>query len=280
VLLATGQSSRFNESGELRPDFALADLFGAHISQNNSADDESRRRRWATETVHTYLRLSPELRAGVDGPHIKGEPPAIGKRHPVLQGFDETDILPYGGMLDPLRLDEGTEVLLTFIPTSPTFPPEKVWMREPKTDIPGLILNERPNKGRVAFLSADLDRRFARDNLPDHGNLLANLVRWTGADNLPLVVDGHGLMDCHLYSQPGRMILHLMNLTNPGAWRQPVDELIPVGPLQVRVKLEPDVRGKNVKFLVTGQKHSATVNNGWSHFQINSILDHEVVVLT
>jgi hypothetical protein len=279
-LLATGQSSRFNESGETQPDFALADLFGAHISQSSLADDESRRRRWATETVHTYLRLSPELRACVDGPHIKGEPPVTGKRHPVLQGFDETDILPYGGMLDPLRLDEGAEVLLTFIPASPTFPPEKVWMREPKTDIPGLILNARPNQGRVAFLPADLDRRFARDNLPDHGNLLANLVRWTAADNLPLVVDGHGLMDCHLYIQPGRMVLHLMNLTNPGAWRQPVDELIPVGPLQVRVKVEPDVRGKEVKFLVADQKHSATVKNGWSHFQINSILDHEVVILT
>jgi hypothetical protein len=279
-LLATGQSSRFNESGELRPDFALADLFGAHVSETGGTDDEVRRRKWATETVHTYLRLSPELRARVDGPHIKGEPPAFGERHPVLQGFDETDILAYGGMLDPLRVDAGAEVLLTFIPASPTFPPEKVWMREPKTDIPGLILNGHPNQGRVAFLPADLDRRFGRDNLPDHGNLLANLVRWTAADNLPLVVEGRGLIDCHLYTQPGRMILHLMNLTNPGAWRQPVDELIPIGPLQVRVKVQPDVHGKNLKFLVADQKHSATVKNGWSHFQINSILDHEVVVLT
>jgi hypothetical protein len=279
-LLATGQTSMYNDSGELRSDFALADMFGAHVSQPLPDEDEARRRKWATDTAHTYLRLSPELRARVDGPHIKNEPPASGERHPVLQGFDETDILAYGGMLDPLRLDASTEVLLTFIPTSPTFPPEKVWMREPKTDIPGLILNTRPNKGRVAFLPADLDRRFARDNLPDHGNLLANLVRWTAARDLPLMVDGHGLIDCHLYSQPGRMILHLMNLTNTGAWRQPVDELIPVGPLQVRIKLQSDVQGKNLRLLVAGQKHTSAVKNGWSHFQINSVLDHEVVVLT
>ena len=279
-LLATGQSSRYNDSGDLQADFALADLFGAHISQTRPDDDEARRRRWATDTVHTYLRLSPELRARVDGPHIKSEPPPSGERHPVLQGFDETDILAYGGMLDPLRLDAGTETLLTFIPASPTFPPEKVWMREPKTDIPGLILNTRPNQGRVAFLPADLDRRFGRDNLPDHGNLLANLVRWTAAGDLPLMVEGHGLIDCHLYSQPGRMILHLMNLTNPGAWRQPVDELIPVGPLRVRIKLQPDVRGKNLRLLVADQKHTGAVKDGWSHFQINSVLDHEVVVLT
>ena len=279
-LLATGQSSRYNDSGELRPDFGLADLFGAHISQTDPDGDEARRRNWATDTVHTYLRLSPELRARVDGPHIKSEPPASGERNPVLQGFDETDILAFGGMLDPLRLDAGTETLLTFIPASPTSPPEKVWMREPKTDIPGLILNTRPNKGRVAFLPADLDRRFARDNLPDHGNLLANLVRWTAAGDLPLMVDGHGLIDCHLYSQPGRMILHLMNLTNTGAWRQPADELIPIGPLRVRIKLQPDVHGKNLRFLVAGQKHTGAVKNGWSHFQINSVLDHEAVILT
>jgi hypothetical protein len=279
-LLATGQSSRCDDTGELRPDFALADLFGAHVPPNRTADSESVFHNWATNTAHTYLRLSPELRARVEGPHIKGEPPVSGERHPVLRGFDETDIMAFGGMLDSLRLDDGTEVLLTFIPASPTFPPEKVWMHEPKTDIPGLILNARPHKGRVAFLPADLDRRFARDNLPDHGNLLANLVRWTAAKDMPIEVDGPGLIDCHVYSQPGRMILHVMNLTNTGAWRPPVDELIPVGPLQIRVKLEPDVRGKNLKFLVAEQKHSGTVKNGWSHFQINSVVDHEVVVLT
>jgi hypothetical protein len=59
-----------------------------------------------------------------------------------------------------------------------------------------------------------------------------------------------------------------------------VDELIPVGPFQVRVKLPEDVRGKNVKLLVAGQKLPGAVKSGWSHFQINSILDHEVVVLT
>jgi hypothetical protein len=279
-LLATGQSSRFNEWGEPRSDFALADVFGAHISQPRRGDDEATRRKWAADTAHSYLRLTPELRARVDGPHINTEPPVSGERHPVLRGFEETDILAFGGVLDPLKLDAGAQALLTFIPAFPAFPPETSWMREPKTDIPGLILNTTAVGSRVAFLPADLDRRFGRDNLPDHGNLLANLVRWTAGDKLPLTVDGLGLIDCHLYSQPGRMILHLINLTNAGTWRQPVDELIPVGPFQVRVKLTEDVRGKNVKLLVAGQKLPGAVKSGWSHFQINSILDHEVVVLT
>ena len=64
-------------------------------------------------------------------------------------------------------------------------------MRAPKTDIPGLVLNTRGN-ARVAYLPADIDRRFGRDNLPDHGNLLANIVRWAAGGRIPLEVEGRG----------------------------------------------------------------------------------------
>src|SRR5205814_3374428 len=143
----------------------------------------------------------PELRALTDGPKNGTEPEATGKRHIVLQGFEDTDILPFGGLLQPVRIDAGAEVLMTFIPQFPVYPPETAWMREPKTDIPGLIVNERPNSGRVAFLPADLDRRFARDNLPDHGDLLANLVLWASHERVPFRVEGAGLIDCHLFRQ-------------------------------------------------------------------------------
>jgi hypothetical protein len=279
-LLATGHTSLFDEWGEPRQDFALADLFGAHVPQSRPADTEITRRRWASETIHTYLRLTPELRARVYGPHVGTEPPIMAERHPVLRGFEETDLLPFGGTLAPLTVDERAQVLLTFVPSFPIAPPETAWMREPKTDIPGLILNTTSRGSRVAFLPADLDRRFGRDNLPDHANLLANLVHWAARDQLPLAIEGLGLLDCHLYQQPGRVILHLINLTNAGTWRQPVDELIPVGPLRIRVKLPEGVRGKKLHLLVSGRRSSATVTKGWSQFQLDSLLDHEVAVLT
>ena len=113
--------------------------------------------------MHSYLRLNPERRALVDGPKVGTEPSIIGERHAVLRGFEETDILPFGGVLEPLRVDSTAQVLMTFVPSFPIYPPETAWMREPKTDIPGLILNALPGGGRVAFLPADLDRRFGRD---------------------------------------------------------------------------------------------------------------------
>jgi hypothetical protein len=152
-------------------------------------------------------------------------------------------------------------------------------MRTPRTDIPGLILNT-PSKARVAYLPADLDRRYGRDNLPDHGNLLANLFRWAAGSRIPLEVRGAGLIDCHLYRQPGRLILHLVNLTNEGTWRAPVDELIAVGPLALRLKLPADVRGHSAQLLVSNAKLSVAVRDGWAALEVKSILDHEVVVIS
>ena len=150
-------------------------------------------------------------------------------------------------------------------------------MREPKTGIPGLVLREHAGGGRVAYLPADIDRRFARDNLPDHGDLLANIVRWTLRDDVPVQVDGAGLIDCHLYRQPGRLVLHLVNLTSAGTWRTPVQELIPVGPLRVAVQI---YAGKGiVRSLVTGEKISANVSGGWVLFEVPSVSDHEVLVI-
>ncbi len=276
-LIATGRTSLYGPSGEARADFALADVLGAHVAPEHVASASADRRQ-ASETLHTYLRLSPELSAGVYGPKIANQPPPVGKRHPILDGFDETDILPFGGSLGSVRAASGATVLATFVPPFPIAPPEKSWMRVPRTDIPAIIL-PATKQGRIAYMPADLDRRYARDNLPDHGDLLANLVRWAAGDTIPLAVHGPGLVDCHLYRQPKRLILHLVNLTNAGTWRAPVDELIPVGPLHVKVRTREGLRVNKAKFLVSRREAAMTIEKDWAVIQIPSLVDHEVLVM-
>ncbi len=278
-LFATDESSLFNESGDSLKDYALCDLYGAHVAANYKGGSSLRNLGRRT-TSHTYLRLSPEMRSQVYGPQTGTEPAVVGERHVVLNGFEQTDILPFGGLLTSVRTDASAKVIMTFIPEFPIYPPETAWMREPKTDIPGLILNTMPNGSRVAFMPADLDRQFASYNLPDHGNLLANIIRWTSKDDIPLTVEGAGLVDCNIYQQPGRLIFHIANLTSAGTWRQPINEYISIGPISVRIKLTKDVKGEYLNLLVAGQKIPAVVKDGWSHFKINSILDHEVIVMT
>jgi len=283
-LIATGSSSLYDEWGDKRDDFGLEDLFAAHIVNQSNANEQPQLPKLANDAYHTYLRLTPELRRQMDGPHKADEPMITSRRHEVLNGFEETDILPFGGLLDPLTVDTSAEVLATFIPQFPLYPPEKAWMREPKTNIPGVIINTRANGSRVAFIPADIDRQFGRMNLPDHAQLLINIFKWAARDNIPLQVDGTGLIDCHLYKQPPsnkstRLVLHIVNLTNAATWRQPIHDLISVGPFHVKIKLPPDVAGREVRTLVSNHTVKASVVKGWCEFEMKSILDHEVVVI-
>jgi hypothetical protein len=272
AVVASGATSLYNEWGDSRGDFALADLFGAHAPSR----DFGRR---GGGQGNSYLRLTPGMRGKVWGPKSVEEPGPAGERHPVLRGFEETDIVPFGGSLEPMRTDPGVVVPLTLVPAFPVFPPETAWMRQPKTDIPALVLHTAGNS-RVAYLQADLDRRYARNNIPDHGNLLANIVRWAAGDRIGFELRGPGLIDCHVYQQPGRMIVHLVNLTNEGTWRGLIDELIPVGPLEVRIKLPEGVRGRSFESLVSGVKPVAASRQGWTTFEVKSVLDHEVLVIS
>jgi hypothetical protein len=254
-LVATGSTSLYDEWGDPRPDFGLAGLFRAHRDGRTAVKP-------AANALHTYLR-------------VEGR-----KRHPVLAGFDEADILPFGGTLDAMKVDDGASVPLTFIPAFPILPPETAWMRQPNTDIPGLVLSDSGKGGRVTYMPADIDRRYAIENMPDHADLLANLVRWAGGDTLPLRVEGSGLIDCCLYRQAGRLILHMVNLVSAGTWRAPIDELIPVGPFKVSVRLPEGLPGKSVRLLVSAAGSPAEIKGGWCTFPIRSVLDHEVAVIS
>ncbi len=114
---------------------------------------------------------------------------------------------------------------------------------------------------------------------PSRFPVLFNPVRWAAGDAIPLSVEGAGLVDCHLYRQPGRLILHLVNLTSAGTWRAPVEEFIPVGPLRIRVRLPEGMAVSRMKLLVSDVKPSLAIDKGAAVFRLPPLTDHEVAVL-
>jgi hypothetical protein len=90
-------------------------------------------------------------------------------------------------------------------------------------------------------------------------------------------VEGIGLIDCHLYHQPGRLVLHLVNLTATG--QTPVHAHIPVGPFQVTVQCPADVAGTAASLLVDGQALATRRQDDYVTFEVPSITAHEVVVV-
>jgi hypothetical protein len=277
-LVASGETSLYDEDGQRLDDFALADVLGTHATGSHHGASSDDRATWDDWGQHTYLRLHPECRRWIDGPQTGDEPDDNQPRHAVLAGFDETDTIPFGGRIDVVRAEEGTTTLLTLVPPFPIYPPETSWMRHPTSDVPALVLNEASG-GRGAYLAADLDRCFARSRLPDHARLLANLVRWTAGNDVPFEIDGPGFLNCQLYRQPGRLILHIVNLTGHETGFAPVDQLFPMGPLTVRVAT-PGWDAVTATLLVSGCPAAVTTVDGAARFIIDRVEDHEVVVLS
>jgi hypothetical protein len=227
-----------------------------------------------------YLRIFPELRRNTDGPHTLDEPPVApgATRHPALAGFDKTDLIMFGNELKGIRAAPGADVLAVYVPPTSTVA-EEAYMKIDRTDIPALIVNETPGKGRVAFLPADLDRQYARLNNPDHARLIGNVVRWLARDAMPVTIDGPGLWDVNLYKQTRRLVLHVGSL-NPDTWRAPVEEFFPMGPLRVRIELSADVPGKQVTLLVAERTVPIRREGKFLAFEIPSVTMHEVAVIS
>jgi hypothetical protein len=258
-LLATGMSTLCDEAGRVRADFALADLFGASVPREHAWRDPARRAQQARDWSQTYLRL----------------PRDPSQRHETLLGFAETDILAFGGVLEPLDPRPSSNAALSFVPALPLSPPEDVWMRQPETRIAGLICSEHGG-ARVAYLPADLDRRFARDQLPDHGDLLAALTRWCLRGKVPVELDAPGLIDCRPWrTRAGEVVVHLLNLNNANTWRTPVHEVVPLGPLRLRLH----ERGLSTARALVNERTLRVRRRGDScEVELARIADHEVIV--
>ncbi|HEV2125909.1 MAG TPA: hypothetical protein VGW38_24390, partial [Chloroflexota bacterium] len=52
----------------------------------------------------------------------------------------------------------------------------------------------------------------------------------------PITVSSSAVVDFYPYRQPdGTIVLHLVNVSHPNAWRGPIDRLTPIGPVTVTI---------------------------------------------
>ncbi|SHG01538.1 Beta-galactosidase GanA [Kaistia soli DSM 19436] len=281
-VIATSESSLYSEHGDRLADFALGALFGLHRRSGEFGGQGKPDGNIETHARHSYLRLSPELRAGVYGPSDPTAPTAAGTRHPLLAGLDDTDTLPFGGYLPVAEADEDTTVLATFIPDFPIYPPETSFMRTFRTNLPAITVKKGAGGGNLIWFVADLDRCFAREEQFEHALLLANAVRWSIGEGQEAVrvEGGHGLVTPTLYRQGNRQVLHLNNrlVTSRVPGRQ--DELVPVGPTTVRVRAADGGKAPaTVDLRVAGRQVDATMDGSELVFSVDRILDHEVAVI-
>jgi hypothetical protein len=253
-LVATYETSLYDEWGTRRTNFGLADVFG--VSARGPAQGPMR---------NAYLRLE-------DDPHT-------GRRHPLLAGLDDAPRIIHGTHrldVDPQRPFPNPP--LTLIPSYPDLPMEKVYPRTTKTDVAEVYLSAL-GPGRVVYFPWDIDRIFWEVLAVDHGTLLGNAVRWATNEEPPVRVTGPGVLDVTVWRQANSMTVHLVNLTNPMMMKGPFRELIPVSEQRVTVRLPQGAAASKVQLLMADRDLPVAQEGALLSVTVPSIRDLEVVAI-
>jgi hypothetical protein len=249
-LVAFFESSLYNEVGQRRKDFALADLFG--VSAAGPVQGPMK---------NSYLRFSKK------------------SRHPVLRGFEDADRAINGMWRVPVRATaKFSDAPVLFVEPYPDLPMEEVYPRDYHKNVPELYLREI-GRSRIAYVPFDLERSFWEILDPDHGRLLSNIVRWAAHEDVPVAVEGRGVLDVTVWRQKSSMAVHLVNLTNPMLMKGPARELIPVGEQRVRVKLPHGANPKSVRLLAAGTSARAQTSAGFLDITVPTVELHEIVAI-
>jgi hypothetical protein len=250
-IIATHETSLYDEQGVRRKNFALADLFGVD---------------WAGKSqgpmLNSYIRLEHDAL-----PH-----------HPLFTGLEDAPRIINGvSRLEVAPREKFAATPLTLIPSYPDLPMEKVYPRTGKTGISCLYL--RQPAGRVAYFPFDIDRTFWEVLSVDHLKVLRNTVLWADSDPPVIEVDGPGLLDVTLWRGPGCITIHLVNLTNPMTMKGPYRDFFPIGPQTVKLRLPGGLQAKQAHLLVADRSVSIEHSGATLTLTVPSILDHEVVAI-
>ncbi len=228
-ILATYETSLFNEKGEKRDDFGLRDLLG--VSFDGEVEGPMK---------NSYLRITEEN----------------GQFHPILEGLENTTRIINGIYRLGIQPNIEFPSPVTLIPSYPDLPMEHVYPREPETDIREIYLREI-GESRIVYFPWDIDRTFWEILSVDHGKMIRNAVNWAMNEEQPVEVLGPGILDITIWQQKQSMTVHLVNLTNPMMMKGPFRELIPLPEQDVKIQIP---HGKKVvKAQLSGVRDSTGI---------------------
>src|SRR5574340_741827 len=247
-VLATFETSLYDEWGKPRPDFGLGGLFGVRYGGKVEGPMQN-----------SYLRVEHET------------------RHPILAGLTDA-----GRIINGTRRVEVVPAApfgpapLTLVPSYPDLPMEEVYPRVPKTNSAQVYLRE-VGRGRVVYFPWDIDRTYWEVMAADHGTLLRNAIAWALNEEPPVRVTGPGVLDVTMWRQRDSLTVHLVNLTNPMMMKGPYRELIPAPAQRVEIRMPRAPR--RVRLLTAGTDAPFTYENGRIALTVPGVLDHEVIAV-
>jgi len=246
-IMASFETSLYDENLRQRADFGLADLFG--ISKAGDA-------------------------VGTNGNAYYGR---IERSHAVLEGFRNTNWLP--GAQNRVPVKPVQDPVLTVVPGFVQYPPELAYPPVPHTDEPAVVLRET-GSSRLAYFPGDIERSFWLTGHGDLLRLLHNTIRWITRDERVVEVEGDGFVEMFAWETSPGYAIHLLNYTNPNAHHCWLNSTYPLGTQLVRMKLPSGVKVKAVELLRAESCVPFRIEDDILRFAIPRVEDYEVAAIT
>jgi hypothetical protein len=251
-IMAGFETSLYDENMKQRADFGLADVFGI-----SKAGDVI-----GTNGNAYYARI---------------EKPDAATKHPLLEGFANTNWIPGAQNRVPLKAVDNP--LMTVVPGFVRYPPELAYQPDSHTTEPAVVLRE-VGASRTAWLPGDVERTFWITGHGDLLRLLHNTLRWVTHDEHVVRVEGDGLVEMFCWETDPGYAVHLLNYTNPDAQHGWLQGSYRLGQQTVSMKLPSHVRIKSVQLLKAGASVPFSHQNQVLHFTIPYVDDYEVAAIS
>ena len=249
-LIATYETSLYDEKGVKRNNFGLADLF--NIDYTGKTEDAG----------ITYIRISNE--------------------HPVVDNISKGVLLPYFlniPVSTPRSMDNVLAILVK--------PPETMFSPIGEdTKIP-VILAQNYGEGRVVFIPGCLDAIYMLMEINDYCNILANAVRWAAKSPEPVEVKNcPRIVEVNSWEKKDgkRIIVHLVNHghdTRPilGPISRLVNYAIPVYDVEIQVRKAVNEKVKKAYLAFHNKTLDYEVKDNLVKIVVPKVEDYEIVVI-
>ncbi|HLH08321.1 MAG TPA: beta-galactosidase trimerization domain-containing protein, partial [Terriglobales bacterium] len=245
-LLATFETSMYDENNRRRENYGLAEVFGIH-------------------------------RAGdIIGTVGNGYYARIERGHQILAGFTDTNWLP--GAEHRVPLAPVDKPVMTVVPGFVAYPPELAYPPTPHTDQPAVVLQEK-GKSRLAFFPCDIERTMWISGHTDLSRLLRNTIRWVSHADQPVTVEGDGLVEAFAWKTEPGFALHLLNYTNPNTHKGWVREFYPIGKQRVTFEVPANTKLMRVQLLRSEMDIPFKRTGSAIEFTIPSVQDYEIAAI-
>jgi len=248
-IIATNETSLYNELGHIREDFLISDLLG--ITAGTKIQNEEDRKKIIWETKIDYMT-----------------PASSGKSHPILKTADRKYI-PVALENVKIKMIGNAKAVMYFMnPLAFRYDSLKG-----VSEYPGVVVNTY-GKGKVVYFAGNVGALYRTYNIRDIRDIVCDAINWMV--DIPLKIEDNYTLDTNLtQAKDGSILLHVINWST--RIKRPVDTVVPVRDLKIKIKLKE--KPKSVKTLWSKKQLKFKKAGAFIEFTIPEIKNYEVVVI-